>query len=483
MLRSILGNTFFSFVSDVTTRLASALLLILVARKLGESAAGTLALSTNYTLILSAIAFWGLDQLLIRSVGRDRNSASQYFTQFLVIRVFLAPLLWALLAALIFGLQPYQAQTNRVIVLVGGTLVGASVSNLVQSLLLSTDRTWVSALTSVGVSGLLIAATIAGISVGLGIEALALLLLVSSWIQAGALVWVSRRDLFLRDFGFQRDFCWRQFRAGFPFVPIGLFIALEAQLGGILLSFFHSEAAVGLYAMANTVISALALLSQALRLGLFPAMARLYGTESERFLRLYERTWRYLSMISFPLVVLLALFSEWIIYLIYRRPAPEAVLALQLLAPTLLFYFLNIPNARLLILDGRQHVLARLFALSTAVNLVVGLLLIPQYSAAAVAISRVLSMGALFSLGWLYVGRHILAASPWKFIWKPAVSTGTMALLIFVALPGSPLLVRALVGIGAYLTLLILLKAIPADDWSWLRATLESWAPRLASRR
>ena len=245
MLRSILGNTFFSFVSDVTTRLASALLLILVARKLGESAAGTLALSTNYMLILSAIAFWGLDQLLIRSVGHDRNSASQYFTQFLVIRVFLAPLLWALLAVLIFGLQPYQAQTNRVIVLVGGSLIGTSVSNLVQSLLLSTDRTWVSALTSVGVSGLLIIATIVGFSVGLGIEALALLLLLSSWIQAGVLVWVSRRDLLLRDFGFQRDFCWRQFRAGFPFVPIGLFIALEAQLGGILLSFFHSEAAVG----------------------------------------------------------------------------------------------------------------------------------------------------------------------------------------------------------------------------------------------
>ena len=476
MLRSIVSNSAFSFVSDVASRLSSALLLILIARQLGEAEAGMFTLGNNYALILSAIALWGLDQLLIQNVAHDRRLSGQYFTHFLMIRMVLAPVLWALLAAFILGLQPYQPLTNRVIAVMGGTLIGLSVSNLVQSLLISQERMWLSALVSTVVSGLLLVTSFAAFSSGLGMEALALLIVVASWIQAAVLVWVSRKDLYPAGFRLDLSFSWRELGAGFPFVPIGLFIALEAQLGAVLLSFFHSEAAVGTYGMANTIVAALALLSQALRLGIFPAMARLYPTDHDRFVRLYERAWRYLAIIGFPVVILLVLFSEWIIYFVYRRPAPDAVLTLQWLAPTLLFYFLNIPNARLMILAGRQRMLARLFAISAFVNVLVGLLLIPHYGAPAVAMARVTSMAVLFTLGNVYVHRRILAARPWQLIWKPTVAAAIMALVVFVALPEWPLLVSGLIGVAVFGVLLILLRAIPTDDWLRLRDRLAVWA-------
>jgi O-antigen/teichoic acid export membrane protein len=482
VFRSILSNAFFSLVSDVGSRLSSALLLILIARQLGESAAGVLTLSNNYVLILSAIGLWGLDQLLIRDVAHDHSAASRYFTHFLAIRLAIAPVLWLLLAALLLGLHPYLPQTNRFIVLVGGTLIGSSMSNLGQSLLIAFERVWLSALVSIAVSALLLLASVVILSVGGGMEALALILVLASWIQAALLTWVSRRYLRPEGFRFDGCFCRRQLGAGFPFVPISLFIALEGQLGAILLSFYYSEVVVGIYGMANVIISALALASQAVRVGVFPVMARLYRAEHEGFVRTYERSWRYLSIVSLPGVILLILLSEQIIRLVYQRTAPEAVVTLRWLAPTLLFYFVNIPNARLMILEGRQGMLARLYVISTAINLLVGLLLIPRYAAPAVAMARVASMSILFVLNCVYVERHILAARPWRFLWRPLVASTMMALLVFVILRGWSDLDRSLMGVALYVVLLVCLKAIPAEEWSWLRNRLALWTSCLKGR-
>jgi O-antigen/teichoic acid export membrane protein len=303
---------------------------------------------------------------------------------------------------------------------------------------------------------------------------IAALLVAASWLQAAVLTWSVREHLWPAGFRFDMSFCRRELAAGFPFVPIALFIALEAQLGGILLSLFRSEAAVGYYGMANTIVAALALLSQAVRIGIFPAMAETYQADGERFARLYRRMWRYLSIIAMPLVVLLVLLAGWLIHTLYRSSAPDAVTTLQLLAPTLVFYFINIPNARLMILESRQRVLAALFAVSGAANLLAGLLLIPLYGAPGVAVARVVSMSILFGLMQYYVYKKILAVPVWRYLWKPLVATAAMAVVLFLPLASASLVVRCLVGTGLYAALLLVLKAIPPEEWRWLRARWDS---------
>jgi O-antigen/teichoic acid export membrane protein len=380
-----------------------------------------------------------------------------------------------LLATLILSAQIYHPHTSRFIALAGGVLVGNSISNLVQSLLVVQGRVRLSAVVSMTTGVLLVLCSAAAISNNLPLEILAALLVLASWLQAAILTWSARRYLWPARFRFDLDFCKRQLAAGFPFVPIVLFIALEAQLGGILLSLFHSETAVGYYGMANTIVAGLALFSQAVRIGIFPSMARLHRVEGDHFARLYERAWRYLSIISMPMVAILVLLAEWIILIVYRSSAPEAVMTLQLLAPTLIFYFLNIPNARLMILENRQRTLAYLFAVSGVANVLAGLLLIPAYGTPGVAIARVLSMSILFALSQYYVSKNILATQTWRFVWQPLVATAAMGFVVFVPLAGSSILVRSVIGVAAYGVLLVCLRAIPKEDWHWLRQKLASW--------
>jgi O-antigen/teichoic acid export membrane protein len=478
MLRSILCNSFFSLISDVANRLSSALLLILIARASGDAAAGVFTLGTNYTLILQAIALWGLDQLLIRDVARKHDLSGQHFGHFFIIRATISLALWTLLATLILGFRPYLSATNVFIALVGGTLVGDSLSNLAHSLFVAFERVWVSAITFVcfGVLRLGVGAWL--LSSNVELWALSLVLVTASWAQAAVLTWLAYKHLAPVPFRFNAEFCRRQLVAGFPFVPITLLIAVEAQLGGILLSLFHSEEMVGAYGMANVVISALALISQAIRIGVFPVMSRLYQTERARFVQLYERSWRYLSIVSLPLVILVILLSDQIIRLIYQRDAPQAIATLQWLAPVLLFYFLNIPNARLMIIGKRQRVLAWFFGISAGVNVAMCFLLIPGYGSQAAALSRVISMGILFSLNYVYVYRRGLASSGWRLVWKPLAASLMMALVVFRIFPRHPDYVRGLIGIALYGALIVFFKAIPSAEWQWLRQRLFSLPKR-----
>jgi len=454
MLRSILSNAVYSLISDVASRLASALLLIALTRRLGESAAGVFTLSTNYVLLLSAVAYWGLDQLLIRDVAQDRGLATKHFTHFYLIRLALSPILWLVLAASILGMHPYQPETNWFIALAGGTIVGSSIANLGQSLLIAYERVWPASLVSIATGVLLVAGGLVILPSSANMQAIALLLVLSSLLQAAILSGTVLPLLDLKGFRFDAGFCRRELGSGFPFVPISVFIALEGQVGSILLSFFHSEAVVGYYGMANVIITSLALLSQAVRVGIFPAMARMWQEDRAVFVRLYERSWRTLSMTSLPAIVLVILLSDLVLRLIYGRVPDEAVTTLQILAPTLLFYFLNIPNARLMILDRRQGILARLMAVSTAVNVILALLLIPRHAAPAVGVARVASMGIFFLLNAVYVERRILATRPWRFVWKPALAAGLMAAFVFVAVPDWPVWARAVGGLAVYGTAL-----------------------------
>jgi O-antigen/teichoic acid export membrane protein len=476
MLKSVLSNSFFSLLTDIANRLSQTLILVLVTRRLGESAIGLLTLSNNYVLILLPIALWGLGQILIRDISRDPSLSTYYFTHFAIIRLVISLIIWGGMSILLLTLQPYAPETNHSIVVMGGVIVGDSLSYLGKSLFVALERVWCPALVALGMGILRIIMGFCVLVKNQGIETLIQSLVLASWIHAAILMLLTHKTLQAKKTNLNASFYRKNLKLGLPFVPIALFIALENQLGGILLSFSHSEAAVGYYGMANIVISALALISQAARVGIFPKMARYYQTKNgcDHFIRLYESSWRYLSIISLPLTGLLLLFSNQIIHLIYHKNAWQASATLQILAPTIFFYFLNIPNARLMILENKQHIMAYFFAISTGINISVSILLIPCLGPRAIAAARVVSMSTLFALNYTYVHKMILPLHPWRWIWHPMIAFTAMLFVIFIVLPRVSVCIRGLLGIATYVSSLIHLGAIPTSDWKWLRKKVKT---------
>ncbi|MFW6116316.1 MAG: flippase [bacterium] len=478
MLKTILSNSFFSLVADAANRASQTLLVILVVRRLGESAVGLFTLGNNYVLLLLPIALWGLDEILIRDTANNRGQAARYFTHFFMIRLAIALGVWVFMTVALMALRPYSPEANRFVALFGGVIIGNALSRLGGSLFVALERIWVPASVSLCVGALQLAAGTVVLLSGQGVETLAVVLLLASWVQAATMTWLGRRHLHLglERFKFRTSFCQKQLKAGFPFVPIALFMAFESQLGAIFLSFYHSQAVIGYYGMANALISAVALFSQAIRLGIFPAMARFYQDEFEQFVQLYERSWRYLSVTSLPIVILVVLLSDPLMHLIYGRTAQPATVTLQLLAPTLFFYFVNIPNARLIILHKSQRVMARFFGISASVSVLTSIFSVPRFGPQAVAVARVASMGILFALNCIYVHRNILPLRLWHLVWPSLGASVGMVFTVFVALADQSVWLQSLVGALVYASLLVCLGAIPTSDRRWMRQQVQGWA-------
>ena len=88
-------------------------------------------------------------------------------------------------------------------------------------------------------------------------------------------------------------------------------------------------------------------------------------------------------------------------------------------------------------------------------------------------------MGTLFTLNYIYVERHILSVHAWRLVRPILVATGLMAVVVFVALRGWGEWVRVPPGVAVYAILIVGLKAVPTDEWLWLRDRLRLLLPSL----
>ena len=127
--RLVLQNSAFNFMAGVSQRIGQALIFILIARQLTAESTGAFKLATTYTGILLALSLWGLDQLLVREVARNKEEVSRYLSNFFLIRLLLAILIWIGLA-LILPFLPYTMETRQLILIMTATIIPGSISDI-----------------------------------------------------------------------------------------------------------------------------------------------------------------------------------------------------------------------------------------------------------------------------------------------------------------------------------------------------------------
>jgi len=442
--------------------------MILVARRMGEVGAGIFTLGNNYVFLLLPVVQWGLDQLLVRDLANRAHLAGQYFVNFLFARIVLALVLWIGLTLISFCVYSYSFSVIYFIAILGGVLVSDGVIDLVHNLFVVLDCSKYSTFVSLG-AGVLRAVVGSGVILGgYSIRVLAMILVLIGWLQASLMIVFARRVLTFTSLQLDLAFVFRKLKVSFPITIIGFLIAIESQMGGIFLSFFRGEQALGIYGMANVVISASVMLSKALRVGIFPLLARLYDNRKRDLLIVYQRLWRFLVFFAFLITAFVILFSGKIMHILYGFDGEESRSLLIILTPLLIFYFLNIPSARMMILANRQKRMASFFLVSTGVNLVASFLGARLFGSVGIASARIASMSCLFFLNTVYVHSRIYSWSPWRTIGRGSAALIGMLTAFFLTIQFMPIVLSSMLSLLVYITIIILLKGVPLSDICWL---------------
>ncbi|MFN2135389.1 MAG: flippase, partial [Candidatus Promineifilaceae bacterium] len=256
------------------------------------------------------------------------------------------------------------------------------------------------------------------------------------------------------------------------FMVIHFFSLVDYQTDTFLISIMLSEAAVGWYGAAQTILLVFWIMPRAIRTALYPLMASYFTHAPDKLEILYDKSLQYLFIIALPMVVGVFLLAEPILFLIFGPSFAPSVPVLQWSIWGVIFVFLNVPSARLMLLYNRQSILARMTGISMATNVGLNLLLIPTYGIVGAAIARLFATVVFFASNYLYVQSNLMASvTVWRLMARPILATLLMALAVLL-LRDLPLAIPILGGATVFFIASFALGVVPQEDWVYWRTLL-----------
>ncbi|MDQ6773601.1 MAG: flippase [Candidatus Dormibacteraeota bacterium] len=264
--------------------------------------------------------------------------------------------------------------------------------------------------------------------------------------------------------GFDARLFFRWLRLAFPFA-VGFFLTnLYFRADVPILQHFRPFREVGWYTFAYKPFEALQFVPLAVQAVVYPVLAVYYKESGPRLGLTYERFFKVLVVLGWPLTVGTFILVHPVGRLF--RLFPESEPSLRILSLGIVFLFVNSAFTAMLYAIDRQDLFAWTTAIAVVVNVGLNVALIPLYGYLAASATTVITEMAFAVAGWTFVARrHRL---PWlRLSWRTVLAGLVMGIVVYLLRRHSILLVAPAGGL-VYLAALFGLRAVDRDEVTML---------------
>lgn len=388
--RGVTKNAAALFVGRLLVMASSFVLVLYAARLLGLTGFGRYALARMYFDLLLTLGVTGLSILITREIAKTPSHAPIYLGTAAPLAIGVIAIAGGLLV-LVSPALGYGPEIRSMLWLAWIALVPASFATLSEAVFVATGQSHYVMFGTVGEALLYASTGLVLLSLGYGGQSLFVALVTTRGLLA-ALYAVQ----LWRRFGaaprpgsypFAKQLCrdWRTFAFE------NWLANLTASSATIVLSVFHREAAVGLYAAASRIISFGTPLVISFTSAMFPYMSRLYEESSQALRRVGEESLKYMLAAAVPGVVIVAVFANRVIGTLYGEAYAGSVPVLRIVIWAFVFNFVNPFVSHILFARGEQASSLRVGAVTSLVSLALSLALIPRWGAIGAAYTVVAS--------------------------------------------------------------------------------------------
>jgi O-antigen/teichoic acid export membrane protein len=230
---------------------------------------------------------------------------------------------------------------------------------------------------------------------------------------------------------------------------------------------------VGKYNSAYKFISAMAAISPAVIMPLFPALARARGDSSQ--MRLWiQRAWRPMILLAAPAVILFTLFGREIVYTFWGDPfLPEAGTLLAVLIWVVPFLYLNGLFQYVLIATDQLRSIAISFSLASMLNIALNILLLQQMGIVGAAYATIATEIVLLVLFSLALRDRQNLVSPLRPSIRPIAAAFLMSASALL-LRELGWLIASVTSLIIYLTAVVATRAMTREDLKFLRSSVRN---------
>lgn len=196
-------------------------------------------------------------------------------------------------------------------------------------------------------------------------------------------------------------------RQSFYFTLINFFFIIYFKIDTVMLSYMKGDLETGWYGSAYDLIYALTFIPMFMTASVYPVISRFYQQANEKLERTIPRLLKYFYLLALPISILLLLFSNEIISVLYPRSFSPAVPMFQVLSLAFLFGFLNYPLNLFLGAIHLHRISTFTTGASTLLNIGLNLFLIPRYGGVGAAVATLTTEIILLGLSMLILHRSI----------------------------------------------------------------------------
>ncbi|MBU0536741.1 MAG: flippase [Nanoarchaeota archaeon] len=263
----------------------------------------------------------------------------------------------------------------------------------------------------------------------------------------------------------------KMLRFGIP-VMIGAFgFVLMTYTDTIILTYYRTMGEVALYQVASPTARVAMYLSYALAAVFLPLSAELWAKgEKKKLKTAMDLLYRYSFMAVIPLALMMILFPELILKILFGPQYTEAALAMQILSLGTIFYTIAHININVLSGIGKPKESTKILLFAAIFNLIANMIFIPYYGILGAALSTLASWIIILFFTLYHIRSYIQSSAPWKE-WILNIIAGAGFVLVVSLLKNLLVMniwAELIISVGAasvaYLLLIILFRLITKED-------------------
>jgi O-antigen/teichoic acid export membrane protein len=398
----LVANALYRTVSDLASKLALAVLYIVMARQLGTEGFGVFSFAFSLAVLVTTLANFGEDKLLVRSIARDGAALNRTFADTLALQGSIG------LGALVIteALLPFTgvAETTQIVV----ALLGLAI---VLDVLTSTHLAIFQAREKMALIPAVIVPQRLGVAVvgtyalfrGVDVIGVAIIYLVGSVLALPLAIALLRNEVARPPMRLRVKHWPRLLVAALPIGMATAFATILFRVDMVMLRGYESAHAVGAYAGAYRLFEMTLFFSAGVGASALPAFSRM-GADLPALRALLRKTLLLVLVPSVPLAIIAAAFPEELLHLAYGGGYDSAADALRLLAPAVVLYPISFLCGYMLVAQGHVRPLVTVYGIVAAENVALNLVLIPAFSLQGAALGTTISE-ALAAIGLGLVAR------------------------------------------------------------------------------
>ncbi len=433
--RKIVSNSMILMGAEFFRKVLRMVLVIFSARILGDALYGQYSFGIGFTMLFWILADLGIHQLLIREVARRPGEVKTYLANALTVKLLLSCVCIGAMAAGAF-LTKKPPEVLRMVAILGGALILESMVELFKSIFQAFQQMRYDAAATVIETVSIVGLGLASLLLGGGIVSLAFTYLAAYAVTLMYVLIVTAVRFTPLRLAFDPKLVRHMFKEGLPIGINHFFAMIYTHVDTTMLSLMINDEVVGWYNAAFRLRFALQFVGGGIVTAVYPALSSLYAESGERFVLLYEKTFKVLLLIGISMAALVSVLADKIVLFLYDTEYIQSTVILQIMVWSLVFVFLNLLMASTTRASDRQRFTAKVVAFCAFLNVGLNWMWIPKHTTVGASLATLVTEIVSFSAQYMYLRSKKISVPVLRWLPKVllinAVTAGAVFLLRFI---------------------------------------------------